>query len=1409
MHLRLRPEVDSWVAAIHPATDDRSPLGSGVVIDDRRVLTCAHVVMSDDGGVRDAIWVAFPLADPPSRVRCQVRSVSTPGEGRVDPDQDVALLELADPVPAGVVPARLRCPAPKALVGTNWWAFGFPPDSQRGSASDGEVGAALAQGWIRIDVTSQYHIEPGFSGAGLWSAAYDAVVGIVAEHDQRNGQAITLHEAADSLPGHALRQLAEQSSVADSGAFALAAWGWSLATDPEGRRHWRPRARGVSIDSEHGHRFRGRATALQAIRAWLDRDVLDRRVLLVTGAPGAGKSAVLGRIVTTADKDAVRELPASDTAEHATLGSIACAVHAKGRTALEVAAQIAKAASAPLPELLVDIAPALRAALEEREGRRFNVIVDALDEAATPAEARLIMTKVILPIAQTCADVGAQVVVGSRRSDTDGDLLWPFGDAATLVNLDEQEFFDEQDLADYAHAALQLAGDEREGNPYAADEIAAPVAARIAELSDRNFLVAGMTARTHGLYDEEPVRPTDLGFTPRVEDAVREYLLRIPDVPAITGGSVPAGELLTALAFAESPGLPAELWRVAVKALGFGEVDEALLKRFARSSAASFLVETYSEDGARADYRLFHQALDDALLRARARLMNEREDEQVLTRGFIAAGMDSGWDKAPSYLLRSLPAHAARAGMMDDLLADDDYLLHADLLRVESLADLATTATGHRRESLLHLAPRGIISADAPNRAGMFSVTETLEDLGDSYTKMKARIPYRGAWASAPYSTEKSVLHGHNWSVTSICALVFDGKPLLATASLDRTVGIWDPATGIRRHALEGHKSYVNAVCTFAVDEYPLLASAGHDGTVRLWNPIDGTEGAILNGHTGPVHSICAFSLKDRAIIATFGSDASIRVWTPGATTWDPIIDRCDVVDHNNGGSAICAFTLDDTILLAVGNGNGSGTVGIWRLDTGTQPMTLTQHSVLQGHDGWVYSVCPLIAPDGKPLLVSAGNDATVRIWDPATGTQRSSFRGHDKAVRSVCTFTKEGTTFLATASEDGTARVWDPTAGAEDCPPYMRDNWVQSICSFSTQGGATLLAGGEVFGDIRIWDPAALTRHLPVRGHDGTVDCVYTFTGSDEKTLLATAGGLDGTVRIWEATHGVQHCTLEGQIGLGWAHSFAAFAAPDGLTLLAIGNWDGTVGIWDPSTGTQQSILHGDNGPVHSVHAFTADDTTLLATGNGDGTIGIWDLATGIRQSTLDDHNGTVNSVRAFTANGTTVLATASHDGTVCIWDPSTGTRQATLDGHNGPVNSVHAFTADDTTLLATASDDGTVRVWNPANGTHRVVHDHNGSSISDVCAFTRGGQTYFATAGGARSVCVWDLATGTTGVIVPTRDEVYSVAYADGLLFAGTSTGLVAIKLGPSATLANRIVKGTNCAAAPPPQYIPTIYL
>ncbi|MGD0246500.1 MAG: cytosine permease [Streptosporangiaceae bacterium] len=596
----LQPENDSWAAIVYSSAEtDAQRLGTALVIDGFRLLTCLHVA-SDRGIMGGQVWVAFPkIVGPPQRRRW-VASVES-----VDPELDVALLRLAEVVPPGVTSAPLRCPTPRALVDKRWWAFGFA-ESQRGNGAYGIVGEGLGDGYVRIDADQSvpYRLKPGFSGGGVWSPDFEAVVGMVVSVDEHgNGEAVTLHQVDLCFPEERLRELASWT-VGDAGEAALAAW--SLQSDPEGTRHWGPRARGVTIDSERGFRFQGRRVALALIVEWLDRSEPDRRVLVITGSPGAGKSAVLGRIVTTADALARTRLPADDPAVLATKGSVACAVHAKGKTAFDVATEIARAASAELPDRLEDLAPALREAIS-KSSTRFNVVLDALDEAATPAEARLIINRIVLPLVQTCADAGVQMVVGTRTRDGSEDLLMAFGAAARVVDLDKPEFFDLSDLKAYAVATLQLEGDERPGNPYRSLATAEPVAARIAELADPNFLVAGLVARTHGLYDDVAADPAAIQFDPYVPAALGTYIARIPPTAGIS-----AADLLAALASAKVPGLPIERWATIVQALTGKHVTQRELAEFATSSAANFLVESSGQASSR-EFRLSHQALNDAL----------------------------------------------------------------------------------------------------------------------------------------------------------------------------------------------------------------------------------------------------------------------------------------------------------------------------------------------------------------------------------------------------------------------------------------------------------------------------------------------------------------------------------------------------------------------------------------------------------------------------------------------------------------------------------------------------------------------------------------------------------------------------------------------------------------------------
>nr|MDZ8042959.1 AAA-like domain-containing protein [Nostoc sp. DedQUE02] len=120
---------------------------------------------------------------------------------------------------------------------------------------------------------------------------------------------------------------------------------------------------------------------------------------------------------------------------------------------------------------------------------------------------------------------------------------------------------------------------------------------------------------------------------------------------------------------------------------------------------------------------------------------------------------------------------------------------------------------------------------------------------------------------------EQNRLEGHSDLVRSV---VFspDGKTL-ASASLDKTIKLWNRDTGKEITTLSGYNDLVMSV-VFSPDG-KTLASASWDKTIKLWNRDTGKEITTLRGHSDSVMSV-VFS-PDGKTLASASLGETIKLW--------------------------------------------------------------------------------------------------------------------------------------------------------------------------------------------------------------------------------------------------------------------------------------------------------------------------------------------------------------------------------------------------------------------------------------------------------------------------------------------------------------------------------------------------
>ncbi|KAF8873252.1 WD40-repeat-containing domain protein [Infundibulicybe gibba] len=212
----------------------------------------------------------------------------------------------------------------------------------------------------------------------------------------------------------------------------------------------------------------------------------------------------------------------------------------------------------------------------------------------------------------------------------------------------------------------------------------------------------------------------------------------------------------------------------------------------------------------------------------------------------------------------------------------------------------------------------------------------------------------------------------------------------IASGSADKSMRVWDAATGTEIASFQGHDNIVYSVAYSPDGKH--IGSASLDKSVKVWNIVTGAEVASLQGHSDGVYSV-AYS-PDGKHIASGSADRSMKVWD--AATSREIVSlygHSDIVcsvayspnsRHIVSGSidrAVRVWNKSSYMSQTLDNSNYSPTLVV-RPDSWVY-QTASQNNLLL----WVPSFLSILHTTPQ-LIISQSSQANITLHDMVHGSK-------------------------------------------------------------------------------------------------------------------------------------------------------------------------------------------------------------------------------------------------------------------------------------------------------------------------------------------------------------------------------------------------------------------------------------
>lgn len=213
----------------------------------------------------------------------------------------------------------------------------------------------------------------------------------------------------------------------------------------------------------------------------------------------------------------------------------------------------------------------------------------------------------------------------------------------------------------------------------------------------------------------------------------------------------------------------------------------------------------------------------------------------------------------------------------------------------------------------------------------------------------------------------------------------------LTTRSANNTISQpkpeWHPPWKLMR-VISGHLGWVRALAVEPGNKW--FASGAGDRTIKIWDLATGSLRLTLTGHISTVRGL-AVSPRHPYLFSC-GEDKMVKCWD---------LETNKVIRHYHGHlSGVYTLALHPTLDVLV-TGGRDGVARVWDM------RTRSNIHVLSGHTGTVTDVK---CQEADPQVISSSLDSTVRLWDLAAGRTMGVLTHHKKGVRALATHPTEFT---------------------------------------------------------------------------------------------------------------------------------------------------------------------------------------------------------------------------------------------------------------------------------------------------------------------------------------------------------------------------------------------------------------